>query len=541
MAVKPDGGTALDKLDFTGKEMVRGVSILATPFDVGRMELVLAPVKEGSTTKTLEVTLRRNALVRAFDVVITAASATEVAAGVAGQIRTTSKGGGKTSIVVDFGALRTVAAISLPQGLAAETVNAWIGTRFQFTASFGPANRFASLPSEIRTERIELIVTGSVDSSELATEMSFFMPDLPSGLELRIDDGPPVFTHPGPVQPTTDSALSDTDWNADASRVVHLADALAALTGDATRDEETTFTVKLTSNAPGFLDLEEHLRDLRYIRRASFDGAADTDVDFEAEGQTALRLNSLPAGLVVNEVRFNATATVPATRVLPAVGPAASGVAEIRVTPDRAIIVRVDPGSPLGQLTGVRFPLCAVGSGAEARVVLWNNKADASQPVDPLPAGASQPQTLVASAEPQWTTFTFPQPVSIPPAGLWAALTVNRGAASVDFAAHDATTNHVAVMWGAPSGPWRSLPVALAEQRGRLRLIGMPKKGTAIDPYRLSVGAGTGQGVTPNPKGVAAVVTLAQPVNQAGPPELTITSFVAARLKLRDVEVVSAN
>src|SRR5206468_769934 len=90
MAVKP-GGTALDKADLTSKEMVREVSIVATAFDVGRMELVLAPVKEGSTTKTLAVTLRKNALVRAFDVVITAASATEVAAGVAGQIRTTSK------------------------------------------------------------------------------------------------------------------------------------------------------------------------------------------------------------------------------------------------------------------------------------------------------------------------------------------------------------------------------------------------------------------------------------------------------------------
>src|SRR5205823_7347188 len=143
---------------------VREVSIVATAFDVGRMELVLAPVKEGSTTKTLAVTLRKNALVRAFDVVITAASATEVAAGVAGQIRTTSKDGGKTSIVVDFGALRSVAAISLPQGIATETVNAWIGTRFQFTAAFSPSKRFASLPSEIRTERIEVIVTGSVDS-----------------------------------------------------------------------------------------------------------------------------------------------------------------------------------------------------------------------------------------------------------------------------------------------------------------------------------------------------------------------------------------
>jgi hypothetical protein len=540
MAAK-QSGAGIEVLDFSSKEMVTGVSVASTLFDVARMEIVFALIKEGSTTKTLEVKLRRNALVRTFDVVVTAASATEVAAGVAGQIRTTGKDGGKTSIVVDFGALRTVAGVSLPTGVAAQTIRAWIGTKFQDVMSFDPPKRFAAPPSEIRTERIEILVTGTVNSSDLATDMSFLMPDLPSGIELRIDDGPPVFANPAPVQPGTDAALTDDGWNKDAKRIVHLADALAALTGDATRDEEVTFKLRLTSNAPGFLDLDEHSRDLRYIRRASFDGAPDKDLEFDSEGQAVLPLASLPTGLIVNEVRFNATATVPGLRVLPAVGPDASGVAEVRVTSDRAIIVHADPATPLGQLTGVRLPLRAGASGAEARVVLWNNKDGASQPVDALPAGASQPLTLAASDDPQWTTFTFSKPVTIPPAGLWVALTVNRGEVYFEFTASNASTSYAVVMWGAPSGPWRSLPAALATQRGRIRLVGTPKKGTAIDPYRVSIGAGAGQGITPNPKGVAGVLALAPPVTAAGRPELTITSFVAARLKLRDVEVVSTN
>ena len=541
MALTTQTGAGTSSFEFNTKDLVKGVSVQSSRFDTEIQEVVFARTREGSTVKTLDVKLRRNALVRAFDVAVTAARASEVAAGVAGQIRTSAKGGGRTSIVVDFGALRTVAGISLPSGLLAQSVSAWIGTKFQAVSSFDPPKQFAAMPSEIRTERIDVLVTGSVDASGLATDMSFRMPDLPSGIELRIDDGPPVFTHPAPVQPGDGAVLNDTDWSKNASRLVHLADAFSALTGDPTRDEEATFKLRLTSNAPGFLDLAEHSRDLRYIRRASFDGAADKDLEFETEGQTVLRLESLPTGRIVNEVRFNATASVPASRVLPAVGPLASGVAEIRVTSERAMIVRLDPVTPLGQLTGVRLPLRAGASGAEARVVFWNNRKDASQPVDALAAGASQPLTMAAGDAAQWTTFTWAQPVTVPPAGLWAALTVNRGEVYFDFAASDATTSHAVVLRGAPSGPWRNLPAGLADQRGRIRLMGTPKKGTAIDPYRLSVGAGSGQGITPNPKSVAGVSVLAQPVTQAGPPELTITSFVAARLKLRDVEVVSGN
>src|SRR5258705_13801498 len=87
---------------FAGKseEMIRSASVRSTPFEDGALEVVYAKSREGATTKTLEIALRRNALVRTLDVVVTAATASIVAAGVAGQIRTTSKGGGDTSIVV---------------------------------------------------------------------------------------------------------------------------------------------------------------------------------------------------------------------------------------------------------------------------------------------------------------------------------------------------------------------------------------------------------------------------------------------------------
>jgi hypothetical protein len=535
----PSGNLA--QIAVTAEALIRNVHTRGTDFGEETLQSVFATLAEGATTKTLEITLRRNSLVRTFDVVVTAAAASRVPAGVAGQLRTSSKGPRQTSIVVDFGALRTVAAVMLPEGITAVAISTWIGTKFSDSFSVDPAQRVTRLPSEVRTERIEVIASGSVDAARLATEMFFLMPDLPSGLELRIDDGPPVFTHPAPVQPGTETQLSDNEWNSEARRVVHLAGTFAKLTGDSTRDEPITFKLTLSSKSPGSLDLLEHAREIRYIRRATFDGATEKDIEFKNEGQATIRLDSLPEDLNVDEVRWNASGTVPATRALPAVGPEASGVAEIRITPDRALIVRLNPATPIGELSGLRWPLRVGASGAEARIVLWKNKPGANQPLEPIEAGTSDPATLSKSDVAEWITFAWSQPAAIPDDGLWAALTLNRGEAYVEFAGSNADTSSATALWGAPAGPWRSLPAALADQRGRLRLIGTPKSGVKIDPYSISAGPGSSQGFTPNPKGVIGVLTLNQPVRHTGRTELKITSFVSGNLKLRDVEIVSTN
>jgi hypothetical protein len=62
-----------------------------------------------------------------------------------------------------------------------------------------------------------------------------------------------------------------------------------------------------------------------------------------------------------------------------------------------------------------------------------------------------------------------------------------------------------------------------------------------VDPYRVRVGASAAQPFAPNPKGAAGSLQLAQAITQSGRTELVITSHVPARLKLRDVEVVSTN
>lgn len=173
--------------------------------------------------------------------------------------------------------------------------------------------------------------------------------------------------------------------------------------------------------------------------------------------------------------------------------------------------------------------------------MLWTNKQGANQPLETVKAGVSDPLTLESTENAQWATFTWAQPVKVPPEGLWAALVVNRGEVFHEFAAAGGNTSWATVLWGAPSGPWRDLPAALVAQRGRVRLIGTPKSGVKIDPYRISIGSGPDAGFTPNPKGVAGALTLEQPAIQTGPAELVITSHVPAALKLRDVEVVSAN
>jgi len=58
---------------------IKNVYTDVTDIDDARMQRVFATSTEGVTSKTLEIKLRRNALVRKLDVVVTADNATQVA------------------------------------------------------------------------------------------------------------------------------------------------------------------------------------------------------------------------------------------------------------------------------------------------------------------------------------------------------------------------------------------------------------------------------------------------------------------------------
>ena len=500
-----------------------------------------APTPDGVTEKSLAITLPRNALVRRFEVVVTAATAHAVTAGEAGQVRTTPASGG-LSVVLDFGTPRTVSAVQAPAGVRITSVSTWVGTEFgRPKYADGTGDGFVELPSEVRTERLQLTLSGSTTTEAVANEMVLVVPESPAGIELRIDGGPPIFSQAGAVDPGSSAALSATAWNENSERVVDLASALSALTGDPLDETSATFTATVTSRVPGTLDLQRRDggQEVRRIRRATFNGQTTHDVNFESEGRQTLALESLPLDLTVKELRAIVSGPPPVLRVVPPIGPepAVPPFASIALTPARAACLRVPSEPRFAELIGIRLPLAAGASGAEARVLLWRSRdAIDVSPSEPMPSAASDPVTIDAGPE-EWRTFTWKKGIPIPKDFvLWAVLTISRGEVSQTLGDAALNDGGQRLLWGAPSGPWHDLPEALASSTGRIRAIGKPKPDAVFPPLRVQIGA-IGVDVVQNAKGTAAA--LIGTATQAGATTLVLTSHAPATITLRDVDVVS--
>ena len=504
-----------------------------------------APKPDGVTEKNLEIVLHRNAVVKKYEVVIVAAPAHAVLAGEAGQVRTTASGGDLT-VVLDFGTPRTVSAIEAPEGAEITSVSTWTGVEFFSPPKYSSDGaHFVILPSEVRTERLQVMVSGGATTDTIANEMVLVLPESPAGIELRIDGAAPVFSQPSAVEPGNATDLSTQSWNSESKRVVDLGPALSALTGDPLDESTVTFTATVTSRVPGTLDLQLRPggQDVRFIRRALFNGQPARDVAFDAEGCQSIALDSLPPNLTVNDVELTVTGAPPAIRVVPPLGPdpPTPPFASFSLTTARAACVRLPNEPRLAELTGVRMPLAAGASGAEARVLLWKSADTVDlSPVEPLENGASDPLTI--EGDEQWRTFSWKKAIPAPKDFvLWAALIINRGDASMTFADASAGTGAERFLWGAPTGPWHDLPEALTSARGRIRAMGKPKADPPFPPLRIELGAGgPGTDVTPNVKGVAATLTgLAAP--QTGPATLVLTSYSAAAVTLKEIDVTSTS
>ena len=142
-------------------------------------------VADGATSATLDVTIPRNAVVDSFDLVVEAGRAVSTIVKNVAQVRSspTPPAGGGASVIVDFGALRTVSGLSAPDGTLISRVAAWAGTQFAEMPVFG--GRTATSPvffgSEIRTERLLVDLTVGMAESKLAEEMQVVLPEAPSG------------------------------------------------------------------------------------------------------------------------------------------------------------------------------------------------------------------------------------------------------------------------------------------------------------------------------------------------------------------------
>lgn len=517
----------------------------------------------GVSLATLSPVLKlpRNALVQRFDIVVGATRASRTPAQAAGQVRAYDNAGVHT-VIIDFGVPRTVSSIGIGGASALKIlrVAAWIGAKFDdpfFGPVVGPplpvdAARFAS---EVRTERLLVTLSAAANATTIGADLELELPELPSDLALRINDGAPVWTHNGPAQADNSELLSADRFNKRGERLVSLTDALNALLADPLASDELTLELTLSAKVPGVLSLARASSEVWRITRQQFAGDASTTLAFAAEGRLSLPLG-LPAPAagqrqLIKRLQFTALATPGPDRVLPPEGPApalslvdGALLADLVLDADRAAAVRL-PASPLlAELTGLRLPLAVGGDGAELRVVLWRNGTDG--PEQALPGAASEPLTLPASSPPgaeAWVSVAFAKPVPLDPLNPpWAALLVARGTLTWALARR-ADAPGCELRRGAPNGPWRPLPPAFTSPAGvldacgRVRRVGRAPKDQPLAPWWVSLDGETRRApVLATPKGASVLLLPAS----GGSARLSVLAHGPGNLGLRDIDVVWA-
>ena len=234
----------------------------------------------------------------------------------------------------------------------------------------------------------------------------------------------------------------------------------------------------------------------------AFGGTGTATRAFAEEGEQVVPL-PLPddaPGWIVHRVLATVTATDDAPeRVLPPVGPAPSGEAELVLDPDRRILVHVPAArfARFEQLVGVRVAVTPEAGGVELAGALLADAErahpdDPPLPGDPLPKGSFTPLTLDEAGEPAFVTLALPQPLKlVAGADLWFSLAATRGQAVVGLAAageaDPATLRRVM-----PNGVVRELSTAGGVPTGllQLRVVGIAPELAPVDVIDVDLAGG---------------------------------------------------
>lgn len=544
-------GLLLDPVSVTD-----GLGVLYDVAYASKLSLLLP--SQGTLTARRTLSLPGNAVVDLLDVVVTARRADQVLASEVAELRGTSAGSKKYEIVVDFGTVRTVAAVVFATSCIITRVDAWDGTKFPTSAydapfaDFGPSGSvtsrtFVTFSSERRTERLRITVTSEAEIAALLDSLSVILPDSPKDLLVTLDGGAPVASLPGPAAKGTSAELSAEAWNSAYKRRIVLTDVFRALTGNPLDDTEHAHELVLTSREAGVLEIEEGNRVIRRIRRARFGTETAITVTAPAEGVTVLPLSApgTPAGAVAQEVSFTVRGKFGPERRLPPVGPdPAPGLADpaqplvsLDLTAERAVLFRLVPVPGLPVLSGLRLRLAPGAEGAEVRLAPWSNEGPGRvQPAQVLDRHMGDP-VLLEPGTPDWQSLSFGRPLDIDAANPpWTAVLVTRGAAAVALSAEGQGEIRV----GPPAGPWRPLPALFASApyaglRLPYRVIGDAVDPADPAPIQIAVpGTAAVQMIDPVPKGARFTLTgLA-----TAAPSLAITHLACGDIELADIDIV---
>lgn len=520
----------------------------------------LLPPTQGALSAKLTVgDLTGNSVVEDFKVKVKAARADQALAAQVAELRgEDADGANMHHIIVDFGTVRTVSAalISLPGRI--ELVEAWNGSEFpppwptvppfQLSDPAPTSPGFARFRSDVRTERLRITLFSEEARGDLLGDLRVILPDTPKDLAISINGGPPVWTLPGPSAKGPDSTLSVTEWNNANERIVDLTEALAALTGDPLNPASQAFELELTSREAGNLQISEHSRSVKKIRRASFNGSARTSVKFAAEGITSVALVApgTPSGAMAERVTFLASGEMTPDRRMPAIGPdpklidgTETPLVDMEITPEKSVIFRLVANSGVPLFSGLRLPLKAGPNGAELRLVPVANAGPGRvQPYAPLEEFTGTPVTLDSTDAPVWTSLLFADPMEIDPANPpWVALVAARGTVTIALSDLLGAIPRV----GPPSGPWREMPGLFgATPFGALRIpfrtIGDAADPQITPPLKIDMPGTplTPAALDPIPDGTTISLELGAVTN----PALRITHFTEGALDLDQVDIV---
>ena len=543
---------AVDVLDIS--DALRGNYTYAY---VTRTHLIV-PTK-GTLQARLTISLPGNAVVDALELRVTARRADEAQASDVAELRGTDIGAGVTEIVVDFGTVRTVAAVGFTVSCNIRQIDAWNGTQFPafdtgrpyvnlvpLPAGNIPDNSFAVFTSERRTERLRIWVASTFGTAALLDALSLVLPDSPKDLSISLDGGPPVWTVPGPAAKGAGTGLTADAWNDQNQRLAVLTDAVRAITGNPLDDAVHSHELILTSREAGVLEIAEYRREIRYIRRARFGTATATTLDFGAEGVDILPLVApgTPPGAIAAQVALGVSGKFGPERRIPPLGPdpapglddPALPLVALDLNIERAVLVRLDPVAGLPALSGLRLPLVAGPDGAEVRLAPWSNLAPGRvQPAAPLAKLIGDPVAMEPGTL-GWVGLNFGAPLVIDPADPpWVAVLVTRGSASVGLSA----TGQPVLRVGPPSGPWRTLPDLFATAGYAtlglpIRVIGAAQTRADPAPLAFGIGAAAPQAIDPVPTGSRMVLTgLSTPA-----PALVITHLAGGQIGLSDIDII---
>jgi hypothetical protein len=555
----------------------------------GRAYLVLerALTVNGALSVERVITLPRNAAVLApFAVTLEAGPADWATVASVAHIRQkdiSGAGQDRTSVVVDFGVMRTVAGVGLTDTSTLQVlqVKQWAGTAFvpvpivsgarltggsgEFSAApqtiDGSTAKLdttlgaeVSFPSEIKTDRLQIDLIGKGSDDEIGAALLVQLPDLPADLDLKINGGAAIWSAPGAV------AAGATGWTTAADGLMQqqpdISAALSALLGDPSADKSVTLDlhVVLAARNPGALELNLPDFDAQRIRYVANAALPSDTLTFTAEGAISIPLKLPDYAARLERVSLTAIGNLPPERVIPPVGPDAAVVpggtaplAEMLLDPTHSACVDIAQAREFGEITAFRFPLRVEQGGAEIHVALVKADIDGT-PGAPIQGAVTKPVTLDASEDESWITVALARPFPIDGAALYAMVVVRRG--RVRWALTGSPTPSAGqVFTGPPAGPWQPLPPLgeLAALRGRVRVVGHARREAPISPVLIEINGagGSGSEITPVQKGVAVLLSDTQAGLPAAPDasqsvNLVITSRVGGAITLRDVVVTVA-